>query len=208
MATQDLMNAMRVATSRFDMDWGDEVAGMRSGIIRVRQRRPDLWKASFSIEQMPFSEYRTIMGLISDLQGSRSTFYAWDPGRKFPRYDPTGVFWQNRPQINSVNANMYYMSLRGLPANFTIARGDLLCFAVGYGLALHEVRSPAVFAANGAGFTGEFAVSPALRVGTGVNSVVNMYPASCEMMIVPGSIQTQELSVFANLAFDAIQVIL
>lgn len=207
MATYDLMTAMRVATSRFDMDWGDEVAGMRSGVIRVRQRRPDLWKASFSIEEMPFSEYRTIRGLIADIQGSRSTFYAWDPGRQNPRYDPTGVYAANRPQINSVNANMYYMSLRGLPAGFYIARGDLICFGVGYGMALHEVRSPAVFAANGAGFTGEFAVSPALRVGTGVNSVCSMYRANCEMMIVPGSIQTQELSVFANMAFDAIQVI-
>jgi hypothetical protein len=208
MATTALMSAMRVATARFEIDWGDEVAGMRSGVIRVKQRRPDMWRAQFSIEDMPFSEYRTIRGLLADLQGSRSTFYAWDPGRQYPRADPLGQTAVGfTPQINSVNANMIGMSLRGLPNGYVLSRGDLVSFGVGVGMALHEIRSPATVTASGAGTTPEFNVSPTIRVGTGVNSVATIYRPIGEFMMTPGSLQSQEMSVSCNMSFEAVQVI-
>jgi len=209
MATTALMLALPPAGWRFAVDWGDEIAAQRGGLIRVKQLRPDLWMARYDSGELRPTLMRTIKGLIADLGGSRQTFYAWDPGIQYPAADHGGAGLLGATvQINSLNADNQRLSLKGLPPSYPLTRGDMLAFDYGSGpsRALHQIRTATV-TANGSGITAEFFVAPNIRTGASVNAVVTLIKPAAEMMIVPGTLDITERPSVRSVAFEAVQVL-
>lgn len=216
MATTQLMLTMPPTGWAFTLNVADEVAGERGGQMRVRQLGPDLWTGRFSSNQMRPRETmaRQLKAIVGEILARRSTFYAWDPQGQFPKADPTGSKMTApaaNVQINSVNADFVRMSLKGLPANYVLTFGDYISFAYGSGArAFHMIVPPtSTVAADalGTGITPEFYVIPRIRVGYSVGAVVQVVRPFCEMMIVPGSLTTEETPHTAAIGFDAVQVL-
>jgi hypothetical protein len=209
MPTTALMSILPPDGWKFMPDWGDEVAGQRGGQIRVKQLRPDLWAARYESGSLRPEQIRDIKGIIADMGGSRTTFYAWDPGAQYPRSDPGGRGLLGATvQIESINADNQRLGLKGLPRGYVLRKGDLLAFDYGTGpsRALHIVRTDTVIAAA-TGITPQFHVAPNVRPGASVNATVTLVKPAAEMMILPGTLDISENPRRRSVSFEAGQVI-
>lgn len=116
MPTADLMNALPVSEARFYLDRGQEISGQSSGVIRVKDLRPALWRARIVCAAMTHLEERQAMALIGDIEDLYSTFYVWKPNAPYPYADPGGsILGASAVKINSLNADNKRLSLKGLP---------------------------------------------------------------------------------------------
>jgi hypothetical protein len=199
--------ALKVAEVSFTLDFGDEYAIAGSGAIRNKQRRPDLWRASFVLANMTHDVGRAVHASAIRVRGRRDTFYGFDSAAKFPRFHPTGS-GLGSPQINSLNADGQRLSLKGMVAGAKVARGDFLAFGYGSPVrrALHQIVDPDSTTADGSGVTADFYVQPAIRPGASVNTAVILVRAAAEMMIV-GEMDFRSLRRKSTLSFEALQVI-
>jgi tRNA pseudouridine(38-40) synthase len=99
--------------------------------------------------------------------------------------------------------------LGGLPAGYTLRRGDMLHFDYGSGptrRALHRIVEDAT--ANGSGSTPFFEVRPYLKTGTATGAVVTLIKPAAKMMLEPGSFDpgTEARVHTAGMSFTAIEV--
>ena len=205
------LDAIGITDSSFDLDYGQEYTQQASGIVRVRDVRSPIWKASFTAPNGYLAEVETVKALLDDLRGSALSFYAWCPSRQYPASDPTGsIVAASTVQINGLNgADLTRLSLKGLPAGYVLTRGDLLAFdytATTTRRALHRVVTASI-AANGSGVTAEFVVAPPLRAGAAVNATVNLRRAAGEFRVMPKTFRAPASGVTGNVSLDAVQVI-
>jgi hypothetical protein len=193
----------------FYLQVSDELAGERGQQMRVKQLGPDLWAARYSSNQMKRDLMRQLKAIVHALLSQRETFFAWDPMGQYPADDPTGSkLGAAQPLINSVNANNQQISLKGLPPAYKLTYGDYISFDYGGARAFHQIIPPTgASIANGSGITPEFWVAPRIRLGWSMNLPVLLLAPLVEMMIVPGSFQSDETPFNASISFDAIQVL-
>jgi hypothetical protein len=193
----------------FYLQVSDELAGERGQQIRVKQLGPDLWAARYSSNQMPRDLMRQIKAIVHALLSQRDTFFGWDPMGQYPKEDPDGSkLGAATPLINSVNADNQRISLKGLPAAYYLTMGDYISYDYGGARAFHQIIPPTSFCvANGSGVTPEFWVAPRIRVGWSMNLPVLLLRPVVEMMVVPGTYQSDETPFNASLSFDTIQVL-
>ena len=110
--------------------------------------------------------------------------------------------------INALSDNKA-LKLGGLPAGYSLRRGDLLHFDYGPSparRALYRIVEDA--SASGAGITGFFEVRPFLKAGTATGAVVTLVRPSARMMLEPGSFVpgTEGPVNTTGMAFNAIEV--
>jgi hypothetical protein len=100
------------------------------------------------------------------------------------------------------------LKLGGLPAGYSLRRGDMLHVDYGSGprRALHRIVEDAT--ANGAGITPFFEVRPYLKTGTTTGAVVTLIKPAAKMMLEPGSFDpgTEARVHTAGMSFTAIEV--
>lgn len=205
------IDAIGITDASFDLDYGQEFTQQASGVVRVRDVRSPIWKATFSAPNGYQIEVETVKALLDELRGSALSFYAWCPSRQYPASDPTGsIVAASTVQINGLNgADLTRMSLKGLPAGYVLTRGDLLAFdytATTTRRALHRVVSATV-TANGSGVTPEFVVAPPIRAGAAVNATVNLRRAAGEFRVMPRTFRAPASGAMASVSLDLVQVI-
>lgn len=209
MPTSELMQALPVSSATFIPAWGQETSGEGSGILRVKDLRPALWRARIACAAATRVEALQVLALIGAMGGALGTFYAWKPSAAYPQSDPGGTtLGGSAVQIGSINADQLRLSLKGLPAGYVLTRGDFLAFDYGArpSRALHQVVPPMAIA-NGAGVTPEFQVHPPIRGGASVNAAVALVRPAAEMRLVPGTFDLSESAVRNGLSLEAIQVL-
>jgi hypothetical protein len=157
---------------------------------------------------MPHTQAADIQALI-DALGPSGSFYLHNPAQLGPRDDPDGAALAGHSvTITAMNDNKS-LKLGGLPAGYTLRRGDML--HVDYGSsptrrALHRIVEDAT--ANGVGTTGFFEVRPYLKTGTTTGAAVTLIRPAAKMMLEPGSFDpgTEVRVHTAGMSFTAIEV--
>ncbi len=204
-----LIDALKPVQAAFWQDFGQETSGQGSGVVLAKDLRPDLWHAKFTSMAMNHAQIMQVMAQISALRGSMFTFYAYNPMAAYPQSDPTGsVLGSAAVKINSLGGDNISLSLKGLPASYKLKAGDMLSFDYGSpsSRALHQLVENAT--ANGAGVTPSFQVSSYIRTGAATDLAVTLIKPSCEMMMVPGSVNVSSVSrMKSQISFECIQVL-
>lgn len=203
----NLMDAIRIREAIFTLEPRQNLSSIASGGTRGEDLGPPKWRATVTSRVEGHDDLSSLMAEIYLLDGVRNTFYISNPKKPGPRADRDGaILGSSTVQIAAVSGET--ISLKGLPANYVLSRGDFLHFDIG---------SPAVrvlhilgedVTANGSGVTDAFRVRPAPFIGTAADLTVTLIEPSAEMMIVPGTVQVRQSTVFEDtVSFEAEQVL-
>ncbi|MFE3839626.1 hypothetical protein [Pseudogemmobacter sonorensis] len=171
-----------------------------------------LWRGTVTLAAGYHRSISAVQAVLEDLDRAGDPFMVHAMPIWAPAYDPTGAIIAGAsPVLQAVAGNNRQISLSGLPAGYTLARGEMLAFAYGSNptrYALHRVRSLTVVA-SGAGTTPLFDVVPHIRPGWVTGATVTLIRPSCKAVILPDTIRwpSSDPAVSEGIAFDFIQTL-
>lgn len=151
-----------------------------------------LWQGTVTLAPSRPVLIEDMLALIRVLQDSRASFLLYPRHKR--RATGGGALSEPIGQINTLPANNRLITLKALPANYVITRGDFLSFIYGSSpsrYAFHQVVES--ITANGSGVTGEFEVVPPIRPGATVNTGVQFNKPRLKAVMVPGSLSVSGL---------------
>lgn len=182
-----LADRLRIATVSWHIKRNDELSGIGSGQVWQAELASPLWMADIALAPVKGAAAEQVAALVRKLHGSQEQFLLYHPCMRFPQADPTGaVLGAATVQINSISANRDAISLKGLPAGYTLTLADKMSVAYGSSpvrYAFLEASENAV--ANGSGVTPEFAIFPHVPAALAANLTVVLKNPSCKMFIPP-----------------------
>gem|GEM_PF-3379009 len=203
----NLMDAILIREAIFVLEWRQNLSSIASGGTRGEDAGPPKWRASITSIVMGHDDLSSILAEIYLLDGVRGTFYVTNPKKPGPRNDKDGaILGSNTVQIAAVSGET--ISLKGLPANYVLSRGDFLHFDIGSPAvrALHILGEDVT--ANGSGVTDPVKVRPAPFIGTVADLAVTLIEPSAEMVILPGTVQVRQSTLLHDtVTFEAEQVL-
>jgi len=197
----DLMAEGRYRSQTFRPLRRDELSRQQNGVIRGRVLGTPLWFARFTTVRMDRYTARSFEALLNSVDGVTNPIYVYDWRAKFPAAYPNSGFTDSG-EIGSLPSTTS-LTLKSLPADFEITRGDMFHFNDGSQRSLHQAVESVT--ANGSGVTAEFEVRPALPGFAAVDKAVTFKRPSCRMVIVPDSVEIETEDDFTTITYSAIQ---
>lgn len=170
-----------------------------------------LWTGRIDIGRQQKHEVGEQEVLVSLLGQAGRSFLMYDRRRPYPLLDPTGtILGASSVTLLALGGDPRELSLTGLPAGYTLSRGDYLSFAYTSlavsRQALHRVVETTVVA-NGSGQTALFEVEPFIRPGAVAGAAITLKKAFCKAVKVVGSgtQNTGKSTLSEGLGFDWVQ---
>jgi hypothetical protein len=151
-----------------------------------------LWHGTVTLAPRKPVSVESIKALIRPLQDSRASFLLFPRHKRVP--SGGGVYLEPIGKINSLPSNKRLISLKNLPANYVITRGDFFSFWYSSNplrYAFHQVVEG--ITANNSGTTGQFEVIPPIKPGAAVDIDVYFHRPRLKAKMVPGSLTITEL---------------
>lgn len=181
------MELVRIQSARFWLPDATVQEGNEGGELFTAARGPRLWQAEFSLAPAHHADLDRQEARLALLSMPGASFFAYDPRRTGPFDDPDGtILGAATPSISAASGRD--MTITGLPATYSIRRGDYIGFAYGasptrYALhrAVNEVTAVAGVATN-------VEVVPPIRPATLTGVAVQLIRPTCKMVVVPGSV--------------------
>jgi hypothetical protein len=209
MPSTNLMEALRIDKTSFMPLWRQELSRQAGGTPRVADLGPEVWLAKLTSSTMTDAEAADAEAYVNQMRGSLDSFYVWNPKARYPRSDPNGtILGASTVTILALGGDNKSLQLAGLPVGYAITRGDYLAFDHGSApvhRCLHQFVASAV--ANGSGQIALTEVAPHIRAGATTGLVVSLKKPAAEMIIVPGSYDTQSVRRgFSAITLNAVQV--
>jgi hypothetical protein len=189
----DFFDILRVASFSIRLGEASIVNRTGGGEIMRSDYGARLWQGSITLAAQPNASIEDVLAIIYSLQDSRASFLLYP--RHKPRATGGGALSEPIGQINSLPANNRLITLKALPANYVITRGDFLSFIYSSSpsrYAFHQAVES--ITANGSGVTGEFEVVPPIRPGALVNHNVQFNKPRLKAIMVPGSLRQSGLT--------------
>ncbi|WP_297772667.1 hypothetical protein [uncultured Roseovarius sp.] len=171
------------ATFGLPADLSPSITG--GGDVIAHRRGSRLWQGEVTLGRSEHADIAAQSALIEHLLEPGASFMVYDrrlPPPQDPAH-PTQIDWDTQPvTIKSLIPGNRELSLRGLPANFTLRRGQLLGWQyltdpVRY--ALHRIVDATV-TSNGVGETARFEVTPFIRPGVALETPVILAWPTCK----------------------------
>jgi hypothetical protein len=199
---------LKIAAFRWQLVAFVESSGTARGPVITNETAPRPWRAEVELARMPHVEAAEVQALI-DAIGPSGSFYLHNPAQLGPRDDPSGAGLAGHSVTITAMSDNTALKLGGLPAGYSLRRGDMLHLDYGSGpsrRALHRIVEDAT--ASGSGVTGFFEVRPYLKTGTTAGAVVTLIKPAAKMMLEPGSFDpgTESRVHTAGMTFTAIEV--
>lgn len=184
-----LADRLKIASVEWDIQRSDELSGSGDGRVWQAELAPPLWRANVRLATVYHNEAKQIAALVRKLHGAQESFFLFDPLSTYPQADPTGaVVGSSNVQVNSVPAGRRTLTLKGLPAGYTLTIGDKLQITYSSNPTRYAfLEASETVAADGSGTTGAFEVFPHVPTGIGANDAVTLAKPACLGFVVPGS---------------------
>ena len=195
----------------FDIPEALELSETGSGEVLRADLGTRLWRGTVALGDMTSAETDDVMAMLDVLRRANGSFMIYDARRPGPRLDPTGTtLGAGSPTLMAISANLRDIRLQALPASYRLRRGDYLAFSYGTNpvrFALHRIAQHST--ANASGETGWIEVSPSIRPGAVVGTVVSLLKASCKAIVVPGSVNPgrSRATLTTGVSFDFLQTL-
>lgn len=180
-----------LSVSRVTMSPGEAViqSTTRGGEVLRSDLGTRLWQGRVIVAPGTRAEMDQQVALAEALLEAGGSFMVARRSRIGPQADPTGtILGASSVTISAISSDRRDLTLAGLPAAYTLTRGDLLSFTYGTAPvrnALHRVLSTRT--ANGSGVMTQLAVTPLIRPGAAVGNPVTLVRPACKAVIVPSS---------------------
>lgn len=186
-----------------------QLSSQGSGIDIPADLAPALREYDVACAPMYHSAAAKIMALIEALRGPMNSFYIYDPRYAGPAYDPGGsILGASTPQINSLNANNQALSLKLLPANYTITAGDFVAWDYGSAPTRRAYfRSAETVTANGSGVTPEFQINDFIQPGSSAGIAVTLIKPAMKAKLIAGSMKESAADVMTTISFSVRQTL-
>lgn len=194
----------RIAMITLDLNFQQELSQQASGGIINKDIGPALWSADITTGNLNDNDVEDVLSLLRILQRAQGTFLCTNMRRRYPKLDPTGsIVGSSTVLINGVAGTS--VSLKGLPASYTISLGDY--FSVVYGSPSETLLFQAgeTIVANGSGVTGSIEVSPAVPAAMAANNPVTIKQPVVQMTIAPGSIKRNDGLMWSTVSFKGME---
>lgn len=187
----------------FDLVEPREMSRHRGGKISVAILGLPYWRATVTLRaNMSREMARKVRGLMRRV-GATGHFLMHNPAALFPINDPNGVILGNaNVTISQISGRQ--IRLAGLPSGYELHWGDMLSVVYSGRRALFEVAED--LAANGAGTTPLFDVSPPPRAGMAAGNAVDLTQPAARMMFESYNPGISEGLIANGLTFNAIEV--
>jgi len=177
-------------------------ADSRPWVSRLAEPR---WHVTVRMGVMDLDEAAELQALF-DLHGSDYPFRLHDPKRPGPRLDLDGtILGAATPTVNGIEAEGF--EIAGLPANYTISRGDLISVSHPGPMRRALYAAMSTVAADGTGVTPVIPVRPRPRETATVGNAVFLAPATGLMLALPDTFDPGEPEgyVVRGMAFEAVE---
>ena len=130
LARSAFADRLKIAAFRWQLLPFLETSGTGLGQVITVEIAPRRWRAEVELARLPHTEAAEIQAVI-DAIGPSGTFHLHNPAQLGPRDDPDGTALAGHTvTINALSDNKA-LKLGGLPAGYTLRRGDLLHFDYG-----------------------------------------------------------------------------
>lgn len=212
LSAAQFLEALPVRDIRFMLPEALEMSRTAGGDMMTDSIGTRLWQGEITLGRLLRAEAQDAEALIDLVRGAEGSFMVYPLARSAPQADPNGaVLGSAAPQIRALDLDARLLSLKGLPANYQLRRGDYLAFeyrANPTRFALHRVQNGTV-TANSIGQTSLFEVRPHIRPGAVVNAAVKLIKPACKAMVIPDSVELGRSSRFVTegLSFAFIQTL-
>ena len=192
LSLSQFFHLMPVSKIRLDLGESLEVNETVGGEVLVADLGTQLWSGQIDLGLMLHHEAAAVRPLINLLRRAGASFLVSDLTRPWPRLDPEGVLLgAAAPTLLAIGGSGREVSIAGLPAGYTLSRGDLLSWTYGSNparYALHEVIGGGT--ASGLGQTPMMEVGPPVRPGSVTGAAVQLIYPRCKAFLTPGSSDT------------------
>lgn len=187
MIDADVFGGLRIAESEFRLSVPVRVNRLAGGQVIPASLGASLWQGSVTLAQGYHRTAAATEAAIMRLQRPGVTFLAYDSRFMGPVDDPTGaILGAATPTVHTITGTA--LRITGLPAGYTIRRGDLIGWTYGTSpvrYAVHRAWTP-VSVASAGGLTPLIEVEPLIRHGTAVGAPVSLIrPRIRAQLMVP-----------------------
>lgn len=189
----DFADTIDVASGTFKLSESRKASISGRGEVFTREGGARRWEGMVSLTAAPNARAGYFDVLLDVLTGSGASALLYDHRRPYPILDPFGTtLAASVVIIDSVPLSLKELTLSGLPAGYTLSRGDYLSFTYldvtgTQQWSLHRVVDIAV-TASGAGVTPLFEIIPHLPEGIAlVGTGVALKKPSCKVVLRPRS---------------------
>lgn len=181
---------LQIASGRVHLPGLIEVSQTAGGEVFTADLGARLWAGQATLAPRNHAALAVFEAKLALMQQPGASFFAYDPRRVGPAYDPAGtILGASSPVIASLNGNARELTISGLPAAYVLTPGDYLAWAYGSSptrYAMHQIVTGAT--ASGGGVTGSIEVTPYIRAGAAVSAAVTLIRPAFKSVIVPGSV--------------------
>ena len=186
LSLSDFLADLPVSHVTFRLDKAETVSRTGGGEIIKHKLGARLWTGEIVFDQDYHRELAAIEAKIALLEGAGASFMIHDTRHTGPRADPTGtVLGAAAVKLAAVTVEGAELSLKGLPAAYTLSAGDYLGFeyaALPIRYALHRIVVGAT--ADAGGTTPLMQVVPTLRPGFAVDATVTLVRPTCKARLL------------------------
>lgn len=172
---EQFAEAIPVAKLTFRLADPKSMSRTGGGDVIQHRRGARLWGGELQIDLDDHDAHAQTEALLARLEEPDASLLIYDLRKPYPASDPTGSVASSAVKIASLGADGWSLALTGLPAGYTLTRGDLLAFQYGANpirYAYHRLVTGAV--ASGTGVTPSFEVVPAIRPGAAIDAAVSL----------------------------------
>ncbi|HWM82943.1 MAG TPA: hypothetical protein VNQ56_12855 [Pseudolabrys sp.] len=207
----DILAGFPGTTTRFELQYLQEVSPLRGGRQVVADLGPALWAMDVRSRSLQPNELKAWKARLAALENGGRQLIGYDMTACYPiAYPrgswPTGGEFDGLASLRSVTGSKT-VTLGGLLEGYKVSTGDYISFGYGGNRALHQAMEDAV--ADEFGVSSAFEVRPYIRPGYVLDVDVALTRPHAVMLIVPGSVSAPSApdTGRGTVSFSAIQTL-
>lgn len=203
LATADFADVIGIQQVKWQIKDNRELSGLGTGQILQADLAPGLWSAEVTLRPWRTNDAREIEAKINAVVRSIGSFYLYDPRKAVPKSGSAAL--SGKTVSIKAKADAKSLSLKGLPAAYTLTAGDYLSFDYGTDTRRWFGEVAETVTADSSGDTGSFEVSPFLPSAAAADVTVTLVKPSMKAIIVPGSLSVSYAAGFTTIGFNTMQ---
>lgn len=182
----DFWDQLPLSSSTFHLPGDLSVTITEDGDVIPSRRGRRLWQGAVTLGRDYHAKNAEIEALVEALMEPGASFMIYDRRKPYPAADPDGTLLGGAtPTLFSLDPNNRRVSIAGLPAGYTLTRGDRIGWTYGADPVRHALhRVVTTVTADGAGFTPDFEVRPFIRPGTQAGADVTLIRPLCRAKLI------------------------
>lgn len=216
MAAIEIPSLVGFQSKTFNLDRRQQVTPVGSGYIQTINRSTPFWVAQYKTPPLAGDSYNEAITFFESLEGSTYTFLGFDPRRTMPyayrMFPVTANPWLGSgqseltgPRITGQDYTNGTINLDRMAVGAIITKGDYISVQVNS--IWYLFRSVQTVTVQAGGTVSNLVVKPRPAIANFSTAVIRYKKACCEMKMLGGYQETDDVTTFPQFQFSAAQFI-